>query len=121
MPLVTRRDAEFTPALYNDPEFVTRVTGVFRELLGEQNVVKRTPEMGGEDFSRYGREEPKIPIFMYRLGSVTPEQFAESKRPGGKSLPSLHSALYLPDRAPTIKTGVLTMSVAAMDLLKPKK
>ena len=54
--------------------------------------------MGGEDFSRYGREEPKVPIFMYRLGSVPPEQVAESKREGGKPLPSLHSALYLPDR-----------------------
>jgi hippurate hydrolase len=121
MPVITRRDAEYTPALYNTPELVTRVTGVFRSLVGEENVVRLDPQMGGEDFSRYGREEPKIPIFMYRLGSVRPDRIAESKRKGGKPLPSLHSAVYLPDRTPTIKTGVLTMTGAALDLLKPTK
>jgi hippurate hydrolase len=121
MPVVTRRDAEYTPALYNTPELVTRVTGVFRNLIGEQNVVRLDPQMGGEDFSRYGREEPRIPIFMFRLGSVRPERVAESKRKDGKPLPSLHSAVYLPDRVPTIKTGVLTMTGAALDLLKPTK
>jgi hippurate hydrolase len=121
MPVITRRDAEFTPALYNTPELVTRVTGVFRGLIGEQNVVHLDPQMGGEDFSRYGREEPKIPIFMFRLGSVSPERMADSKREGGKPLPSLHSSVYLPDRVPTIKTGVLTMTAAALDLLKPMK
>jgi hippurate hydrolase len=121
LPTVTRRDPEFTPAVYNTPELVERVVGVFRGLVGEQNVVRRNPEMGGEDFSRYGREEPKVPIFMYRLGSVPPPRYAESKREGGRPLPSLHSAQYLPDRSPTIKTGVLTMTGAALDLLKPKE
>jgi hypothetical protein len=27
--------------------------------------------------------------------------------------------VYLPDRTPTIKTGVMTMTGAALDLLKP--
>jgi hippurate hydrolase len=121
MPVITRRDAEFTPAQYNNPELVARVTGVFRTVLGEQNVIQRNPEMGGEDFSRYGREEPKIPTFMFRLGSIPPARVAESKRKDGKPLPSLHSALYLPDRTPTIKTGVLSMTAAALDLLKPTK
>jgi hippurate hydrolase len=121
MPVVTRRDAEFTPALYNTPELVTRVTDVFRGAIGERNVVERKPEMGGEDFARYGRDEPKIPIFMYRLGSIPPKRVAESQRPGARPLPSLHSALYLPDREPTIKTGVATMTAAALELLKPTK
>lgn len=121
MPVVTRRDAEFTPALYNTPELVSRVIEVFRGAIGERNVVERKPEMGGEDFARYGREEPKIPIFMYRLGSIPPTRFAESQRPGARPLPSLHSAVYLPDRVPTIKTGVVTMTAAALELLKPTK
>jgi hippurate hydrolase len=79
--------------------------------------VKREPVMGGEDFSRYGREEPKVPIFMYRLGSVSAERIAESKKPGGKPLPSLHSSKFIPDRS-AIKIGVTTMSAAALDLLK---
>jgi hippurate hydrolase len=121
LPTVTRRDPEYTPAVYNNPELVARVTDVHRRLLGEQNVVQRNPEMGGEDFSRYGREEPRIPTFMFRLGSVAPERYAQSKREGGRPLPSLHSAQYLPERNATIKTGVLSMTGAALDLLKPKQ
>jgi hippurate hydrolase len=96
------------------------VIGVFRSLLGEQNVVQRNPEMGGEDFARYGREEPKIPTFMFRVGSVAPARVAESRQKNGRALPSLHSAHYLPDREPTIKTGTVAMTAAALDLLKKK-
>jgi amidohydrolase len=117
-PTVTIRDAEFTPATYNTPELVDRVLSVLKRTLGEQNVIKREPVMGGEDFSRYGREEPKIPIFMYRLGSISPQRMAESKKPGGKPLPSLHSATYLPEPTVTIRTGVTTMTAAAIDLLQ---
>src|SRR5712675_646501 len=72
MPIVTLREDEFTPATYNTPELVTRVTGVLRRAIGDQNVVEREPTMGAEDFGRYGMDEPRIPIFMYRLGTVTP-------------------------------------------------
>jgi hippurate hydrolase len=115
-PIVTIRDDEFTPATYNTPELVERVTRALRQVIGTENVVPREPSMGGEDFSRYGREEPRIPIFMYRLGSVAPEVVAESKRLG-KPLPGLHSSRYLPQPV-AIKTGVLTMTAAAIDLLK---
>ena len=53
---------------------------------------------------------------MYRLGSVKPEKVAASKS-GGLPLPSLHSSKYLPEREPTIRTGVVTMTAAALDLL----
>src|SRR5256885_9799120 len=93
-------------------------TTLFRSkaMVGEENVVEREPSMGGEDFGRYGREEPKIPICMFRLGSVKREAIEESKRPGGRPLPSLHSSKYLPERE-AIRVGVETMSGAAMDLL----
>lgn len=109
---------EFTPATYNTPELVERVTDVHRRVLGEANVVRREPSMGGEDFGRYGREEPKVPIFMFRVGAVVPERMAESKREGGRPLPSLHSALFLPEPKQTIRTGVLAMTAAALDLLQ---
>lgn len=116
-PIVTLKD-EFTPATYNTPELVERVVGVLRRTVSETNVVKRDPVMGGEDFSRYGREEPTIPIFMYRLGSIAPARIAESRKPGGKPLPSLHSPFYLPEPKVTIRTGVTTMTAAAIDLLQ---
>jgi hippurate hydrolase len=108
---------EFTPATYNTPELVARVRGALGKTLGAENVVEREPVMGGEDFGRYGREEPRIPIFMYRLGSVRPEVVAESKKTG-RALPSLHSSKYLPEARGTITTGVRSMTAAAMELLR---
>src|SRR3954469_18002080 len=82
-PIVSVKD-EYTPAMYNTPELTDRVVKSLKEMVGEENVVLREPSMGGEDFGRYGREEPKIAICMYRLGSVAAERIAESKRPGGR-------------------------------------
>jgi hippurate hydrolase len=118
MPVVKVSD-EYTPATYNTPELVERVTKVFRQTIGEENVVKREPTMGGEDFGRFGTEEPKVPIFMYRLGSVAAEKVAASQREGGPALPSLHSSKYLPERE-AIKTGVETMTAAALELLRSR-
>jgi hippurate hydrolase len=39
----------------------------------------------------------------------------------GKSLPSLHSDSFAPVPEPSIKTGVLTMSLAVLDLLERPK
>jgi hippurate hydrolase len=113
-PVVTM--SEYTPALYNTPELVQRMKGVMERALGAENVVEREPSMGGEDFGRYGREEPRIPIFMFRLGSVQPEKVAAAKETG-IPLPSLHSSKYLPDRKPTIETGITALTAEALDLL----
>jgi len=107
---------EYTPALYNNPDLVGRIVPVWKEVLGEDRVVIREPEMGGEDFARYGRVEPKIPIFMFRVGAVAPERMKEAKEEG-KPLPSLHSPLFRPEPRPTIKTGVRAMTAAALELL----
>jgi len=114
-PKITWREG--TPALYNTPELTDRMTGVFRKTLGDDAVVKKDPSMGAEDFGLLGRQEPKIPICMFRLGSVSKDKYDAAKN-GGPALPSLHSSKYLPDREPTIKTGVMTMTAAAIDLLK---
>jgi hippurate hydrolase len=107
---------EGTPATYNDPELAERAVGVFRKLLGAEAVVRRDPEMGGEDFSEYGRAG--VPIFMFRLGSVAPARFAAAKQ--GPPLPSLHSSLYYPDPEPTIKTGIKAMSALVVELLNSR-
>jgi len=113
-PTVVIQKDEYTPSLYNDPALTERLAGLFRELLGEAAVVRGEPQMGGEDFARYGREEPRIPICMFRLGSIASERLAAGRRLGGEPLPSLHSGRYWPDSAPTLKTGVRTMSAAAL-------
>jgi metal-dependent amidase/aminoacylase/carboxypeptidase family protein len=106
---------EFTPALMNDRALARRTVPVFRQVLGDGGVEERPPVMGGEDFSRYGRAG--VPIFMYWLGTIPENRWAAAHREGGPPLPSLHSDLFWPDREPTIRTGVLTMSHAVLNLV----
>ena len=120
MPTVTIDEDEFTPATYNSPELVARCVTVMERMLGMDNVVEEEPVMGGEDFSRYGRTEPRIPIFLFNIGTVSEERIAASERSGGTALPSLHSSLFWPVREPSIKTGVKAMTAVALDLLDSK-
>jgi hippurate hydrolase len=109
---------EFTPATYNDVPLTRKTVALFREILGPENVKERAPLMGGEDFSRYGREG--VPIVMYFLGTIADERFAEAEKPGGRPLPSMHSDSYAPAPEPSIRTGVRTMSMGVMQLMNRK-
>jgi amidohydrolase len=113
-PVVRVDPEEFTPALLNDPALTRKTVALFKEVLGPDKVVERPPVLGGEDFARYGREG--VPIFLYFLGTIAPERVAEATRTG-KPLPSLHSDLYHPVPEPSLRTGVRTMSLAALNLL----
>jgi hippurate hydrolase len=114
-PVVTHQAGEFTPALINERSLTRKTVGVFQEVLGPGNVEERPPIMGGEDFGQYGRAG--VPIFLYWLGTVPPERVAEAAREGGTPLPSMHSDLYAPLPEPSIKTGVLTMCHAVLNLV----
>ena len=118
-PLVTIRD-QFTPFTYNNIPLTRRLTASFQRVLGPANVVATPPSMVGEDFSFYGRTEAKIPICMFWLGTVDPKKIAESKATG-KELSGLHSSKYAPLPEPTIKTGVLAMTTAVLDLFNQKQ
>jgi hippurate hydrolase len=106
---------EFTPALLNDKELTRKTVALFKDLLGADKIHERPPVMGGEDFSRYGKDG--TPIFLYFLGTIAPERYAESLREGAPPLPSLHSDQFYPIPKPTIETGVLTMSMAVLNLM----
>lgn len=113
-PLVTVDPGEFTPALLNDPGLTRKIVAAFREALGADKVQERPPMLGGEDFSRYGRAG--VPVFLYFLGTLPPEQVAAAQQEEGKPLPSLHADVYYPVPEPTIQTGVLTMTLAVLNL-----
>jgi hippurate hydrolase len=114
-PVIKVDPEEFTPALVNDRKLAERTVAVFKEVFGADKVRERQPVMGGEDFARYGREG--VPIFLFWLGTMAPERIAEAAKEGGKPLPSLHSDLYYPIPEPSIKTGVLGMSMAVLNLM----
>jgi hippurate hydrolase len=113
-PQVKIEQDDYTPAVYNDGALARKTVAVFREILGKDKVHEVPPTMGGEDFGRYGREG--IPIFFYHLGTVAPERVAAAES-GGEPLPSLHSDKYYPVPQPSIRTGVLTMSTAVLNLM----
>ena len=119
MPLVTVKEEEFTPATYNDPALTRRVRGALERWLGAGNVKTIDPEMGGEDFSEFGRTLDKVPICLFRVGAVDPARVDESQRTG-VPLPSLHSSKFAPVPEPTIKTGITALTGAALDLLAKK-
>lgn len=103
------------PSMYNDPELAERMSGVFAEVLGAENVSEHPPVLYGEDFAQYGRVENAPKILMYSLGSQKPADVRAAAE-GQIDLPSTHNSRYLPDTEPTLRTGVLTMSSALMNL-----
>ena len=107
---------EITPSLYNDPKLTERLVGAFQAWFGAANLIQKPPSMGGEDFSEFGRTDPKVPICMMNVGGVNPEALKESQRTG-KALPSLHSSLWAPVPDPTIRAGVTVMTAAVLELL----
>lgn len=114
IPVISIRDPQ-TPATINDPALTKRLVGVFRKNFGEENVVEMPPNMVGEDFSRFGMQDKKVPICMFWLGAVDPAKVKEAEKTGA-TLPSLHSPHFAPLPEPTIKTGVKAMSAAALEL-----
>jgi hippurate hydrolase len=109
-PIVTMKK-DPTPAVYNSPELVDTVLPAIREKLGDGNVVELEPVMGGEDFGRFGLQEPKTPIFMMRLGVSSKEQLSDTN-----NIPTLHSSYLAPIPEPTIKTGVTAMTASLLEL-----
>jgi amidohydrolase len=118
MPEVTVKD-QFTPFTYNNIELTRRLAATFRSTLGAANVVDTPPSMVGEDFAFLGRTPEKVPICMFWLGTVDAGKLAQSQA-AGLSLPGLHSSKYAPVPEPTIKTGILAMTTAVLDLLNQK-
>jgi amidohydrolase len=116
-PIVSVEKDQYTPATYNNPELTKRVSAVMKAALGPDSVVAKDPTMGGEDFSEYSLPDHSIPAFMFNVGAVDPAKVAESKK-SGTPLPSLHSSKFAPVPEPTIKTGLIGMVSAVLDLMK---
>ncbi|MEO6970609.1 MAG: amidohydrolase [Chthoniobacterales bacterium] len=118
LPDVKVREDEFTPSTYNNPELTQRLLGVWKKSLGEKNVEIVDPTMGGEDFPEYSLPDHSIPAVDFHVGAVAPDKMAASKKPGAPPLPSLHSSKFAPVPEPTIRTGLVAMTSAVLDLLK---
>ena len=116
MPKVLLKD-EYTPALYNDPEFSKKVLNFISKEIGDENVIEIPAVMGGEDFARYGRQDPKIPSLLFWLGGTSKENWKKYQN-NEIEMVSIHSPFFAPDPKPTITTGVKAMTASALGLLK---
>jgi hippurate hydrolase len=50
------------------------------------------------------------------VGAAEPGAFAKAKE-AGTTVPGLHSALFAPDREPTIRTAVAAFTLSILELL----
>jgi hippurate hydrolase len=116
-PIVTVSKDEFCPATYNNPDLTRRLVAVWKNSLGNENVVIVDPTMGGEDFSEYSLPDHSIPAVDFHIGAVDPAKIAEYKQ-AGKELPSLHSSKFAPVPEPTIRVGIIGMTSAVLELMK---
>lgn len=116
-PIVTVREDESTPVLYDDPGLANRVKSILVKTLGPQNVFEQKPVMGSEDFGVFGLPDRKIPVCMFWLGAMDPSKFADAQAEA-KPLPGPHSTRFQPLPEPTLRTGVAAMVSVAMSLLQ---
>jgi hippurate hydrolase len=116
-PIVSVSKDFVAPATYNNPELTKRLVAVWKKSLGEENVEIVDPTMGGDDFSEYSLPDHSIPAVYFHFGAVEPAKITEYKR-AGKELPTLHSSKFAPVPEPTIRTAIIGMTTAVLDLMK---
>jgi hippurate hydrolase len=112
-PLIETRSN--TDAVYNDPELTERMVAAARAALGADQVVEMPAQMGGEDFSQFGLAG--VRAVLLHVGAVDAAKL-EASRKSGVPLPGVHSPLWAPERAPTIKAAISAETAILMDLLK---
>src|SRR5438128_1994751 len=116
-PIVSVAKDQFTPATYNNPELTKRLLAAWKKTLGNENVEIVDATMGGEDFSEYSLPDHSIPAVDFHIGAVDPVKIADSKK-NGTMLPSVHSSKFAPVPEPTIRTGIIAMTAAVLELTK---
>jgi hippurate hydrolase len=108
---------DFTPAAYNNPDLTKRLVALWKKQLRDENVELVDPTMGGDDFAEYSLPDHSIPAVYFHFGAVDPAKIAESNK-NGTPLPTLHSSKFAPVPEPTIRTAVLAMTTAVLELMK---
>ncbi|MEO0814089.1 MAG: amidohydrolase, partial [Myxococcota bacterium] len=106
-PRVEVRD-EHTPAAFNDEALSAHLLAAFGSALGEKSLVEIPLETVGEDFGRFAKTL-RIPGVQYRLGGAPRASLRKTDRPG------LHSDRWLPEPTRTLKVGMLSLAIAAIE------
>ena len=100
-------------ATVNDPKLAERLRGALARGLGVDAVGEMPPLMVSEDFSEFGHAG--IPSVLVWVGASRDEAAAVAARAG--KAPGLHNARFAPEVAPTLRAGVSTLTLCALELL----
>ena len=117
MPVVTIRDAEFTPSTFNTEKLSARALALFTEHFGPERAIKTPAVMGGEDFSRFWLADKRVESLIFWVGG-TPRAKWDAAGGDASKLPSLHSPLWAPDADAVISTATEALTLTALDILK---
>ena len=117
MPVVTIREAEYTPATFNTQPLSDRALALFAERFGAARAIKTPAVMGGEDFSRFWLADKSIESLIFWVGGTPVDKWAAAGGNAAK-LPSLHSPYWAPDADAVIATATEAMTALALDVLK---
>jgi len=102
----------------NDTEIVNKIEKVFTHLLGKSNVFNIDPVNTSEDFGNFGKGDPPIPLFMWEVGVTSATRLAEAAKAKSR-IPPLHNPAFYPDLDKSLPTGIISLTGAALELLKP--
>ncbi|HEV2598232.1 amidohydrolase [Sphingopyxis sp.] len=117
MPVVSVQKDEYTPATFNTVDFTEEMAAYLTTSFGSDRVVKMPPVMGGEDFSRYSRDENKdVKSLIVWVGGVPQAEYDAAKK-DGRTLPSLHSPFWAPDAPVVISTATEALTAMTMKLM----
>jgi len=117
MPVVTIREAEFTPSTFNTEKLSARALELFTAHFGPERALKTPAVMGGEDFSRFWLADQKIESLIFWVGGTPLDKYRAAGGNAAK-LPSLHSPFWAPEAEAVISTATEALTVAALDVLK---
>ena len=105
-------------AIVNDEAVVNRTAAALKAAFGDAKVIQVPPITASEDFSEF--LNAGVPGMMFFVGTVSPDDWAAARKPGGKPIASNHSPFFAPVPEPSIKTSVEAMSVAVLTTLAQK-
>jgi hippurate hydrolase len=102
----------------NDDVVTAELAAAFREHFGADRTTEAPLVTGSEDFSEFGRAAG-VPSVFWLVGGVDAQTVLTAIAAGRfeQDVPSNHSPLFAPVLHPTLRTGVETLVVAALEKL----
>jgi hippurate hydrolase len=101
-------------AIVNDAALTAKTVAVFQAAFGGNAVLLDAPFYGSEDYSEF--IAAGVPSLFFTIGGGDPAAVAAAAN-GGPQLPDNHSPYFAPIPEPTIRTGVMAMSLAALNAM----